>query len=102
MRRAPGKQMDRRMRTYFLWRAAAMVAFLLSATVLPRGPIAALVCVTAGIVAVLACLGTNAGGPGEMAGSRAQARLYEQIRPPQGDWPPFDPDRVVEGEVVRD
>jgi hypothetical protein len=26
---------------------------------------------------------------------------YDRVRAPQGDWPPFDPDRDVEGEVVR-
>jgi hypothetical protein len=54
-----------------------------------------------GAVAVLAGIGVNAGGPGEQAGARLQMDRYESIRPPQGDWPPFDEDRVVDGEVVR-
>ena len=91
----------RRKVTYFSLRAAAVVAFLLSAFVLPRGAPAALLCMGAGAVAVLAGIGVNAGGPGEQAGARLQMDHYEAIRPPQGDWPPFDEERVVEGEVVR-
>jgi hypothetical protein len=91
----------RRKVTYFSLRAGAVVAFLLSAFVLPRGAPAALLCLGAGAVAVLAGIGVNAGGPGEQAGARRQMDHYESIRPPQGDWPPFDEDRVVDGEVVR-
>ena len=87
--------------TYFSVRAVAAVAFITSATIMPRGGAAAAVCITAGIVAVLAGIGVNAGGPGERAGARRQLDNYEAIRPPQGDWPPFDPSRDVEGEVVR-
>ncbi|MCU1674771.1 MAG: hypothetical protein JWN77_2884 [Frankiales bacterium] len=87
--------------TYFSIRAVAVVAFLLSAFVMPHGAPAALVCMGAGAVAVLAGIGVNAGGPGEQAGARRQMDHYNAIRPPQGDWPPFDPDRVVDGEVVR-
>ena len=87
--------------TYFSLRAVAVVAFLSSVLFMPRGAPAALVCISAGAVAVLAGIGVNAGGPGEQAGARVQMDNYESIRPPQGDWPPFDEDRVVEGEVVR-
>jgi hypothetical protein len=91
----------RRKVTYFSLRAGAVVAFLLSAFVLPRGAPAALLCMGAGAVAVLAGIGVNAGGPGEQAGARQQMEHKESIRPPQGDRPPFDEDRVVDGEVVR-
>jgi hypothetical protein len=91
----------RRKVTYFSIRAVAVVAFLTSAFVMPHGAPAALVCMGAGAVAVLAGIGVNAGGPGEQAGARRQMDHYNAIRPPQGDWPPFDADRVVEGEVVR-
>jgi hypothetical protein len=89
----------RRKVTYFSLRAGATCAFLLSAFVLPRGAVAGLVCLGAGLVAVLAGIGANAGGPGEQAGSRRQMDHYEQVRAPQGDWPPFDPARDIEGEV---
>lgn len=91
----------RRKVTYFSIRAVAVVAFLASAFVMPHGAPAALVCMGAGAVAVLAGIGVNAGGPGEQAGARRQMDHYNAIRPPQGDWPPFDPDKVVDGEVVR-
>ena len=81
-------------------RGAAALGVLLSATVLPRGGVAALVCVVSGLLAVLTCIGVNAGGPGEQSGSAPFERAYEKIRPPQGDWPPYTPDRVVEGELV--
>jgi len=90
----------RRKVTYFSLRAGATCAFLLSAFVLPRGAIAGFVCLGAGIVAVLSGIGANAGGPGEQAGSRVQMDHYEQVRAPQGDWPPFDPERDIEGEVT--
>lgn len=86
--------------TYFALRGGATVAFLLSAFVLPHGPLAAAVCLAAGGVAVLAGIGANAGGPGEMAGARRQLDYYEKVRAPQGDWPPFAAERVVDGEVV--
>ena len=91
----------RRKVVYFSLRAGALTAFVTSATVMPRGGAAAAVCIGAGAVAVLAGIGVNAGGPGEQAGSRRQLDYYESIRPPQGDWPPFDEERVVEGEVVK-
>lgn len=93
--------MRRRKVTYLTIRAAAVTAFLVSSLVMPRGGAAAAVCLTAGAVAVLAGIGVNAGGPGERAGARTVSDYYASIRPPQGDWPPFDPDRVVDGEVVR-
>lgn len=92
---------SRRQATYYTMRAIATVAFLLSVFVLPRGAIAAAVCIGAGVVAVLSGIGANAGGPGEQAGSRRQMDHYERVRAPQGDWPPFDPSRDIDGEVVR-
>ena len=89
----------RRKVTYFSLRAGATGAFLLSAFVLPRGALAGMVCLGAGLVAVLAGIGANAGGPGEQAGARRQMDHYEKV--PQGDWPPFDPDHDIEGQVVR-
>ena len=86
--------------TYYGLRAVAMSAFLFSAFVMPRGAAAGAVCLAAGLVAVLAGIGVNAGGPGERAGARRQMDFYERVRPPQGDWPPFAADRIVEGEVV--
>lgn len=93
--------MQRRKITYFSLRGAAVLAFLFSALVMPRGGAAAAVCISAGVVAVLAGIGVNAGSPGEQAGARRQMDHYESIRPPQGDWPPFDEERIVDGEVVR-
>ncbi|MBK5307345.1 MAG: hypothetical protein JJD92_11715 [Frankiaceae bacterium] len=91
----------RRQVTYYSLRAAATVAFLLSAFVLPRGGLAAAICIGAGVVAVLSGIGANAGGPGEAAGARRQMDHYEQVRAPQGDWPPFDPSRDIDGAVVK-
>jgi hypothetical protein len=91
----------RRKVVYFSLRAGATAAFLLSAFVLPRGAVAGLVCLGAGLVAVLAGIGANAGGPGEQAGSRRQMDHYEKVRAPQGDWPPFDPARDIEGQVTQ-
>lgn len=91
----------RRQVTYYCLRAGATAAFLLSAFVLPRGAIAGAVCLGAGLVAVLSGIGANAGGPGEQAGARRQMDHYEQVRAPQGDWPPFNPDRDIEGQVVN-
>ena len=92
--------MTRRQTTYLGVRAGAGLGFVLSATVLPAGLPAVLIGIRCGVAAVLAGLGVNAGGPGEQAGARAQQRAYEQIRPPQGAWPPYDTARVVEGERV--
>ena len=80
--------------TYLVLRLVAAAAFILAATVLPRGIPAALVIVLAGLVAVLTCFGTNAGGPGERAGARPQDRYFDSLMPPQGDWPPYDPGAV--------
>lgn len=92
---------NRRQVTYYTLRAVATLAFVLAAFVMPRGGLAAAVALGAGLVAVLSGIGANAGGPGERAGSRRQMDTYNAIRPPQGDWPPFDPAHDVEGEVVR-
>ena len=81
--------------TYLTIRLGAGLAFVLAATVLPKGVPAALVVVAAGIAAVLTCFGTNAGGPGEQAGARPQDRYFDSILPPQGDWPPYDPGEVT-------
>ena len=80
-----------RLVTYLAVRVCAGVAFVLAATVLPRGIPAALVIVAAGLAAVMTCFGTNAGGPGERAGARPQDRYFDSLMPPQGDWPPYDP-----------
>ena len=93
--------MSRRHWTYFAVRGGAAVVFVLAATLMPRGVPAALVIMGAGLVGVLACVGTNAGSPGEQAGARPQERWFGQLRHPQGDWPPYEPGTVVEGEVVR-
>lgn len=82
--------MTRRQATYLTVRLTAGVVFVLAATVLPRGVPAALVVVGAGVVAVASCLFTNAWGPGEQAGARAQDRWFDAVQPPQGDWPPYD------------
>lgn len=91
---------SRRQVTYFSLRAVATGAFLIGAFVMPRGGAAGAVCLGAGLVAVLSGIGVNAGGPGEQAGARLQMDYYERIRAPQGDWPPFDPDRDIDGEIV--
>ena len=89
----------RRQITYYSLRAGATLAFVLAAFVLPRGAPAGLLALAAGVVAVLSGIGANAGGPGEQAGSRRQMDHYEQVRAPQGDWPPFDPSRDIDGEI---
>lgn len=91
--------MSRRQLAYGALRGGALVLFVLSAAVLPRGAPAVTGCITAGIVAILSCVGVNAGGPGERAGARAEQVRYERTRAPQGDWPPFPEDRVIEGRV---
>ncbi|MGZ4447248.1 MAG: hypothetical protein ACXVWY_11145 [Nocardioides sp.] len=92
--------MTRRQQAYFLFRGSSAGVFLLSATVLPRGVPAVVGCVVAGMGGLLTCLGVNAGGPGESAGALAQGVRYEKVRAPQGDWPPFDPGMVVDGELA--
>jgi hypothetical protein len=88
----------RRQVTYYSLRAGATLTFLIAAFVLRHGALAGVLAIAAGLVAVFAGIGANAGGPGEQAGARRQLDHYE--RPPQGDWPPFDPGRDIEGEVV--
>ena len=82
----------RRFLVYLGVRLAAGLAFVLAATVMPRGIPAALVVLGAGLAAVLTSISTNAGGPGERAGARPQDRWFDSHLAPQGDWPPYDPD----------
>lgn len=94
-------RLDARQKAYFALRGGAGVVFLVAALLLPRGVPAGLLVMAAGLVAVLACFGVNAGGPGERAGAVPQDRWLDSVRAPQGDWPPFDERMVVEGELVR-
>ena len=94
------RRLSRRELAYFTLRGLAALGVVLSMTVLPRGLPAALLCVVSGVLAILTCIGVNAGGPGEQSGSAPFDRAYARIRPPQGDWPPYDPSKVVEGELV--
>ena len=84
-----------RVRVYLVVRVLAVIAFLLGITVLPHGVPAGLVVIGAGLAAVLSSLWSNAGGPGERAGSRMQDRWFDSVMPPQGDWPPYDPGTVA-------
>ena len=93
-------QLDRRQKTYLVVRCSAALVFVLAALLMPPGLPAGLVIMAAGIVAVLSCLGSLAGGPGERAGARPQNRAYAQMRAPQGDWPPYDERTVVDGQLV--
>jgi hypothetical protein len=88
-RSVAGMRLDARQKTYLAVRGAAALAFLLSVAVLPRGVPAGMLAMAAGLVAVLTCFGTNAGGPGERAGSAPQDRWFDSIRAPQGEWPPY-------------
>ena len=94
------RTLSRREVTYFALRGVAALGVLLSATVLPHGLPAALVCVASGLLAVITCVGVNAGGPSEQSGSAPFQRAYERVRAPQGEWPPYDPSRVVDGELA--
>jgi hypothetical protein len=94
-------RLDGRQKAYLLLRAGAALVFLVAATVLPHGVPAGLCVIAAGLVAILSCIGVNAGGPGEQAGAAREDAWFRSVRAPQGDWPPFDPDRVVEGELVE-
>lgn len=94
-------RLDRRQKTYFGLRAVAALVFLLAVVVLPRGVPAGLLVMLAGLVALLTCVGINAGGPGERAGARPQDRWFDSVRAPQGEWPPFAAERVVEGELAE-
>lgn len=87
---------------YFGLRAVCLLAFLIAVFVMPRGGAAGAVALGAGAVAVLAGIGVNAGAPGERAGARTTSDYFSSITPPQGDWPPFDADRVIDGEVAPD
>src|SRR4051812_13543869 len=93
--------MTARQKAYYGIRATALLVFILAAVVLPSGLLAGFVAGGAGIVGLLTCIGVNAGGPGEQAGALEQGVRYERSRAPQGDWPPYDEDKVVEGEVVE-
>ena len=86
--------MMRRQRAYLAIRLVAGTVFVLAATVLPRGLPAGLLIMAAGLAAVASCIGVNAGGPGERAGARPQARWFNSVTPPQGDWPPYVPDEA--------
>ena len=94
-------QLDRRQKTYLVVRCGAALVFALAALLMPPGLAAGLVIMAAGLVAVLSCIGSLAGGPGERAGARPQNRAFEQMRAPQGDWPPYDDTTVVEGSLVQ-
>lgn len=86
-----------RVAVYVTIRLVAGLAFILAATVLPKGVPAALVVVVAGVAAVMTCFGTNAGGAGERAGARPQDRWFDQHMAPQGDWPPYEVSAVETG-----
>jgi len=90
-----------RQKTYLVVRGSGAALFVFSSTVLPRGVPAAMLAMTGGVIALLTCLGVNAGGPGERAGAQLEHMHLEKVRPPQGDWPPYDEDMLVEGEVVN-
>ncbi len=92
----------RRKAAYFGLRAACLLAFLLAAFVMPPGGAAGAVVLGAGAVAVLAGIGVNAGAAGERAGARVTSDYFSSISAPQGDWPPFDQDRIIDGELDPD
>ena len=90
--------MSGRQASYLILRGGAAVLFLLSVSVIPRGAPAVIACMAAGIIAILSCIGVNAGGPGEQSGARAEQVRYDRTRAPQGDWPPFPEDKIIEGQ----
>jgi hypothetical protein len=90
-----------RQKSYLLLRGSGAFLFIFASTVLPRGVPAAIVAMTGGVIALLTCIGVNAGGPGEQAGAHLEHMNLEKVRPPQGDWPPYTDDMVVEGEVLN-
>jgi hypothetical protein len=94
--------MTGRQKAYYGIRAAALMVFILAATLMPSGIAAGLVAGGAGILGLLTCIGVNAGGPGERAGALEQGVRYEQVRAPQGDWPPYPAPKVVDGEVLKE
>lgn len=77
---------------YYVVRGVAAAGFVASATLLPRGTAAGLLCIAFGVVGVLSCIGVNAGSSAERAGARAQHRAIDRYRAPQGDWPPYEVD----------
>lgn len=81
-----------RQRGYLAVRGTAATVFVTAAALGPRGTTTGLVCLAAGVVGMLTCVGTNAGGRGEQAGAWAEQRRLERFRAPQGDWPPYDED----------
>jgi hypothetical protein len=91
-----------RQRAYFAIRGSAVVLFVASWSVVPPGALAGGMAITAGIIGMATCIGVNAGGPGERAGARMQSSRFERVRPPQGDWPPYDEDQIVDGEVLSE
>jgi hypothetical protein len=80
-----------RVRVYLVVRLLAVITFVVGAVVLPHGVPAALLVMAAGIAALVSAMWSNAGGPGERAGSREQDRWFDSVTPPQGDWPPYAP-----------
>lgn len=94
--------MTGRQKAYYGIRAAALLVFILASLVIPSGLVAGLVAGGAGIVGLLTCIGVNAGGPGERAGATEQGVRYEHARAPQGDWPPYPENKVVEGEILKE
>lgn len=89
-----------RQRAYFALRGGAGLLFVLSATALPHGAPALIGCSVAGAVSLFTCMGVNAGGPGEQAGARAEHLVLDRTRAPQGDWPPYDDTKVIDGETI--
>lgn len=93
-----------RQKGYLAVRGGAGLVFVGAAALGPTGPATGFVCLAAGLVGMLTCVGTNAGGPGEQAGARHEQRRVARFRAPQGDWPPYDPTRVTDSaasEVAR-
>ena len=92
--------MSGRQQAYLGIRALALLGFILAALVMPSGVPAGIVAGSAGVIGLLTCIGVNAGGPGERAGAVEQGVRYDRARAPQGDWPPYADDQVIDGEVV--
>lgn len=81
-----------RQKGYLAVRGGAATVFVGAAALGPRGAATGLVCLGAGLVGLLSCVGTNAGGTGEQAGAWAEERRVARFRAPQGDWPPYPED----------
>jgi hypothetical protein len=81
-----------RQKGYLVVRGGAALVFVGAATLMERGTAAGLVCLAAGAVGALSCIGTNAGGTGEQAGAWAEQQRVARFRAPQGDWPPYAED----------